>query len=256
MLRCPAADYGDAQPGRPRPGPPRLPDQIFRTIWNNLEHLIATSLRGCWAQHLTISAETAAECAPAFPPCACSLHSRKITARRTTKRESPMPYFGVCYSPYHRTNSHPPYDVSEADVDADMAIIKARGFTHIRTHSVTSGDPHNVDRAGKYGLKVALRVWIQNNVQNNALVDEAVSQAAAAASAYRGINTVVDLVIGNEVNRKDGKDELLDPDVILNYMRYAREQLKKHPDLTNIRVTTCFSGVARRAVVAERSRLL
>jgi len=56
-----------------------------------------------------------------------------------------------------------------------MAIIKAKGFTHIRTYSAASGNRHNVGRAGKYGLKVALGVWIDSNVQNNALVDEALS---------------------------------------------------------------------------------
>jgi exo-beta-1,3-glucanase (GH17 family) len=156
-----------------------------------------------------------------------------------------MPYFGVCYSPYHRKSDLPPYDVSADEVDADMAIIKAKGITHIRTYAASRGNIHNVFRAGKYGLKVGLGVWIQDNVQNNGLVDEALGQAwQDNKTNHPGANTVVDLVIGNEVNRTDDKNPL-DPAVILGYMQYAKQRLQQ-PEwakyLSNVRVTSCFSG--------------
>jgi exo-beta-1,3-glucanase (GH17 family) len=151
-----------------------------------------------------------------------------------------MPYFGVCYSPYHRKSGPRPYDVTAAEVDADMAIIKAKGFTNIRTYATLTGDRHNVNRAGKYGLKVSLGIWIADNTQNNGLVDDAVSQALDDTYAHPGANTVVDLVIGNEVNRTDDKAPL-DPQMILGYIQYAKQQLQAKK-LGNIRVTSCFSG--------------
>ena len=131
------------------------------------------------------------------------------------------PYFGVCYSPYHRTNKEPPHDVSAEEVGADMAIIKSRKLTHIRTYSAASGNRHNVGKAAEHGLQVGLGIWIDNNVPNNGLIDEALTQALDAASAYPDRHTVVDLVIGNEVNRTDDKAPL-DPVVILNYIVTAQ----------------------------------
>ena len=151
-----------------------------------------------------------------------------------------MPYFGVCYSPYHRKSGLPPYNVAPEEVDADMAMMKAKGITHIRTYAASAGNGHNVYRAGKYGLKVGLGIWIPDNTQNNSLIDEAVSQAVNDVSAHPGANTVMELVIGNEVNRTDDKNPL-DPDVILGYMQYAKQQLK-NASLSNVRVTSCFSG--------------
>ncbi len=151
-----------------------------------------------------------------------------------------MPYFGVCYSPYHRKSGLPPYDVAPEEVDADMAMMKAKGITHIRTYAASAGNSHNVEKAGKYGLKVGLGIWIPDNTQNNSLVDEAVSQAANDRDANPGANTVMELVIGNEVNRTDDKKPL-DADVILGYMQYAKQQLQAS-QLSNVRVTSCFSG--------------
>jgi exo-beta-1,3-glucanase (GH17 family) len=66
-----------------------------------------------------------------------------------------MAFFGVCYSPYHRTNTFPPGGVTEPGVDADMQII-SRKFTHIRTYGVDGGNQWNVDKATKYKLTLAL----------------------------------------------------------------------------------------------------
>jgi exo-beta-1,3-glucanase (GH17 family) len=133
-----------------------------------------------------------------------------------------VPYFGVCYGPYHRNNVPPPGRVTADDVDADMAIINAKGFTHIRTYGAADGNRFNIEKAGKHGLKVGLGIWIPNNVQNNSLIDDAVQQAAAAESAHPGRHCVVDMVIGNEVNRTDDKAPLA-PNVILSYMQYAKQ---------------------------------
>src|SRR5438445_1788342 len=115
-----------------------------------------------------------------------------------------MAFFGVCYSPYHRTNAPPPNGVTEADVNADMNIIAACKFTHIRTYGVDGGNQWNVDKATKYKLKLALGVWVTpNNLPaTQAQIDQALSQAYNAALKYQTL-VGVDLVIGNEVDRRD-----------------------------------------------------
>jgi exo-beta-1,3-glucanase (GH17 family) len=114
-----------------------------------------------------------------------------------------MAFFGVCYSPYHRTNAFPPGGVTEAGVDADMQII-ARKFTHIRTYAVDGGNQWNVDKATKHKLTLALGVWVTpNNLPaTRAQIDQALSQAQSAGNKY-GTRLTLDLVIGNEVNRQD-----------------------------------------------------
>src|SRR4029077_15414138 len=97
-----------------------------------------------------------------------------------------MAFFGVCYSPFHRTNAAPPNGVTEADVDADMSIIASRKFTHIRTYGVDGGNQWNVDKATKYKLKLALGVWVTpNNLPaTQAQIYKALSQARNAAMKY------------------------------------------------------------------------
>lgn len=155
-----------------------------------------------------------------------------------------MPYFGVCYSPYHLTSRRPPYpEVSASQVDSDMALIAARNFTHIRTYSCVSGDRFNVEKAAKHGLKIALGVWVApgQTAANRAAVDSAWMQASAAQSAHVS-QSVVDLVIGNEVNRTD--NGVYQPSEIVDLMNYAA---KTKPAALNTRVTTCFSGTVLQA---------
>ena len=94
-----------------------------------------------------------------------------------------MPFFGVCYSRYHRRNDRS--GITESEVDADMAIIASR-FTHIRTYSAEDGDQWNVDNAAKRGLKIALGIWVDDNRSgdvNRRNIDHALQQAQAAAAA-------------------------------------------------------------------------
>lgn len=150
-----------------------------------------------------------------------------------------MTFFGVCYSPYHRTNEPPPSGVTEADVDADMAIIAARGFTHIRTYGVDGGNQWNVEKATKHRLTLGLGVWADpNSLQNTKTqIDNALTQAQIAANRYK-VRLNLDLVIGNEVNRTE---TVYTPDLIRNSMAYAKAELPRYPGVT-ARVTTCFSG--------------
>jgi exo-beta-1,3-glucanase (GH17 family) len=150
-----------------------------------------------------------------------------------------MAFFGVCYSPYHRTNTFPPGGVTEPGVDADMQII-SRKFTHIRTYGVDGGNQWNVDKATKYKLTLALGVWVTpNNLPaTQAQIDQALSQAQSAGNKY-GTRLTLDLVIGNEVNRQDVG--VYKPDLIRTAMQYAKAKVPGYPAVS-ARVTTCFSG--------------
>ena len=150
-----------------------------------------------------------------------------------------MAFFGVCYSPYHRTNTFPPGGVTEPGVDADMQII-SRKFTHIRTYGVDGGNQWNVDKATKYKLTLALGVWVTpNNLPaTQAQIDQALSQAQSAGNKY-GTRLTLDLVIGNEVNRQDVG--VYKPDLIRTAMQYAKAKVPGYPAVS-AGVTTCFSG--------------
>ena len=148
-----------------------------------------------------------------------------------------MTFFGVCYSPYHRTNLSPPNGVTADDVDKDMAIIAARKFTHIRTYGVDGGNQWNVDKATKYGLTLGLGVWIDSDpVKTKAHIDWAGEQLSEAYKKYNKVFTI-DLVVGNEVDRTDVAR--YSPAQIKNAMDYA---IKKRGGPIEWRVTTCFSG--------------
>jgi len=134
-----------------------------------------------------------------------------------------MTFFGVCYSPYHRTSDLPPNGVTEAGVDADMEIITASGFSHIRTYGVDGGNQWNVDKATKHGLKLAVGVWAdpKDAGKTNAQIDLALGQAQTAALKYGKI-LELDLVIGNEVDRTDVAR--YSPEQIHNAMTYANKK--------------------------------
>jgi exo-beta-1,3-glucanase (GH17 family) len=150
-----------------------------------------------------------------------------------------MPIFGACYSPYRRSDRLPPYPVSQADVEADMDIIAKRGITHIRTYSQGDAGDGNwtvVRAAAKRGIKVALGVWID---QNPNVTQTRIAEAWGQASLHPG--TVVQLVVGNEVNRDD--DKHYTPQMVasaMNLARTMRDSSTKIPK--DIPITTCFSG--------------
>jgi exo-beta-1,3-glucanase (GH17 family) len=130
--------------------------------------------------------------------------------------------------------------VSEAEVNGDIALIASRKLTHIRTYS--EGGPNdvnvwNVPAAAKHGLKVAVGVGVEpNNLDApKARIDSAWKQAELHP------DTVLLLVIGNEVDRTD--NVTYTPDEIQAAMAYARSERSKHPSVPQTTsVTTCFSG--------------
>lgn len=148
-----------------------------------------------------------------------------------------MSFFGVCYSPFHWRKA---LTVTEEEVEADMVLI-AQKFTHIRTYDSIGYQKWNVDKAAKHGLTVGLGVWINPGLppgENEASIDAAVDQAQDAAKQYGG-KPVIDLVIGNELDRED--HHKYNPGQILSYINYANNAASKLSDIKP-RVTSCFSG--------------
>jgi exo-beta-1,3-glucanase (GH17 family) len=122
---------------------------------------------------------------------------------------------------------------------ADMKIIAENGITFIRTYSQGNQNDGNwtvVRSATKVGVKVALGVWIDSNpAVTNAMIDEALGQVAE--HPY----TVVQLVIGNEVNRQD--DKHYTPQQVADAMAYARSQRARNNKVPpSLPITSCFSG--------------
>ncbi len=145
-----------------------------------------------------------------------------------------MPYFGACFSPYFIGSPYrPPMDVPESIVDMALSIMAKQKFTHIRTYSCVGGNKYNVKLAKKYGLKVGLGVWVVpgDGANNQAAILEGWKQVSQAPGV------VVDLVVGNEVNRQDNFH--FTPGEIKSLIEFAK--LKK-PANVDVRVTTCFSG--------------
>lgn len=145
-----------------------------------------------------------------------------------------MPYFGACFSPYFVGSPYrPPMDVPEDIVDMGLSIMAQQRFTHIRTYSCLGGDRFNVKLAQKHGLKVGLGIWVVpgKTADNQAAIVEGWNQV----SQYPGV--VVDLVIGNEVNREDNFK--FGPGEIKTLIDFAKG---KRVSGTNVKVTSCFSG--------------
>jgi exo-beta-1,3-glucanase (GH17 family) len=158
-----------------------------------------------------------------------------------------MAFFGICYSPYHRTAEEPPNkSVTETNVDDDMKLIKNAGFARIRTYGVTDGNQWNVDKAIKHKMDhLGLGVWVFPGDENrtHAHIDEALNQVKSAYQKYdRPFKC--DLVVGNEVNRRD--TATWTPTEILNNMNYAKTKRTSLGDATPflkaVRVTSCWSG--------------
>lgn len=150
-----------------------------------------------------------------------------------------MAFFGICYSPYRRSDRHPPYKLPETEVLADMKAIAERKFTHVRTYTEggdNDGNIWNVSAASQCGLKVALGVWV--DADHPELTKARIVTALTQAQAHPG--TVIRFVIGNEVDRTDVAT--YKPEAILAAMNYAKSERQRYPNATAIKVTTCFSG--------------
>lgn len=143
-----------------------------------------------------------------------------------------MPYFGACFGPYFVPPNRPRGDVPEDIVDMGLSLLAGQKFTHIRTYSCLGGDKFNVKLAAKHGLKVALGIWVvPGDTANN---QAAILEGWRQVSQFPGV--VVDLVIGNEVNREDHFK--FSPNEIKSLIDFA---IAKHPP-NNVKVTSCFSG--------------
>ena len=149
-----------------------------------------------------------------------------------------MPFFGVCYGPSHFGAYG--QGVTESTVDADLQMVAARGFRHIRTYQVEGPNQWNVDKAGKNGLQVGVGIWPvpDHPVVNQRAVDTALQQAQDAAVRY-GRDVMLHLVVGNEVNRTD--NDTYTPDDIIQVMKYAIRRRPEYPAV-KAKITSCFSG--------------
>jgi exo-beta-1,3-glucanase (GH17 family) len=133
-----------------------------------------------------------------------------------------MAFFGVCFSPYFVSPYRPPGDVPEEIVDSALSTIAQRGFTQVRRYSCQGGNKFNVKLASKHGLKVGLGIWVEPGSQNEGAILEGWQQVAQ----FPGV--VVDMVIGNEVNRGDDKSKFA-PGEIEDLIDFAKKTEPRIP---------------------------
>ena len=140
---------------------------------------------------------------------------------------------GVCYGPYHQKDKAWS-SYTSADIDADMTIIK-KYFHHIRTYSMRDAGKYIVGVASNHKVRVSLGVWIYKGDWNATKqeIDTAIGQAVGF------LGTVIHLVVGNEVNRRE---QDYSTDEVMRAMNYAKQQVSSHSTLQGLDVTTCFSG--------------
>jgi exo-beta-1,3-glucanase (GH17 family) len=124
----------------------------------------------------------------------------------------PSRIMGFCYSPF-RNGQNPWEDTypTEEQIDADLALLKGKTHT-IRTYSVDNVLAKVPELARKYGIDVALGVWIDANLESN----------EAALHSMRDIvrqsPNIIHIIVGHEaVLRKD-----LPMETLLGYLDRAR----------------------------------
>jgi exo-beta-1,3-glucanase (GH17 family) len=133
------------------------------------------------------------------------------------EQEPPWPkrIMGFSFSPYQKGQSplvknHP----TEAQIEADLALLA--GKTHaIRTYSIEDVQAKIPELAHKYGINVALGVWIDANLESNVAYLNQMLQIA------QDNGNIVRIVVGNEaVLRGDVPVETL-----IEYLDWARLRL-------------------------------
>jgi glucan 1,3-beta-glucosidase len=160
-----------------------------------------------------------------------------------------MAFFGICYSPYHRSNVPPPNQkVTAENVIADIGLIKGAGYTAIRTYSIFDVNIEYVTIAVRGGgiTYFGLGAWLDpgNPSWTKDQITSALNQVTAIRVAEPGLNFDCDLVVGNEVDIQPG----VTADQVKGMMTYAKGErdlaAKKIPWMSKVRITTCITANA------------
>ncbi|HTT97298.1 MAG TPA: glycosyltransferase family 2 protein [Rhizomicrobium sp.] len=99
---------------------------------------------------------------------------------------------GLAYQPSHTFTQEDNENVSPELIDRDMAQL-ARITGHIRTYTVAHGMDKVPEIAARYGLTVALGIWITPDLAEN---EKEIDTAIAVAKANRG--NIDKVFVGNE----------------------------------------------------------
>jgi exo-beta-1,3-glucanase (GH17 family)/cellulose synthase/poly-beta-1,6-N-acetylglucosamine synthase-like glycosyltransferase len=130
---------------------------------------------------------------------------------------------GIAYQPSHTFTREDNEDVSPELIDRDMAQL-AKVTGHIRTYTVAHGMDKVPEIAARYGITVAVGIWITPDLAEN---EKEIDTAITVAKANRG--NIDRVFVGNEVMLFS----YVTPDQLNKYIQRVRAALP-----ASIKITT------------------
>jgi len=143
---------------------------------------------------------------------------------------------GVCYSPYHQKATKAKSSYTEADIKADLKIVK-KHFGFIRTYTVQHAQSNLPQLCKEEGIGLALGCWIFTGTDHKANTEAEIDTALAQASAYP--DQVKIIVIGNEV---DLATNGYTASQVTDAFNYAVTQKATYTNLADVPLTICMTG--------------